>query len=86
MGVLGRPAHEGQPHVYYGCLHFPKTATMPVPELVPLTYDVGSVTMAMRSEGLPQEFIDSLEQGIWTTCAEILPAAEKPVRPRVTVR
>ncbi|EKV01642.1 hypothetical protein Lepto7375DRAFT_3817 [Leptolyngbya sp. PCC 7375] len=42
-----------------------------------------TVTQAMRSERLPQEFSDSLEQGIWTTCAEILPAAEKAVRPRV---
>ena len=82
VGVLGRPAHEGQPHVYYGCLHFSNTDTVPIPKLVPLTYDVGAVTTAMRSEGLPQEFIDSLEQGIWTTCAEILPAAEKLVKQR----
>ena len=27
VGILGRPAHEGQPHVYYGCLQFP-----PVPQ------------------------------------------------------
>ncbi|MEM1253297.1 MAG: metallophosphoesterase [Cyanobacteria bacterium P01_H01_bin.21] len=86
VGVLGRPAHEGQPHVYYGCLHFAKTDTVPVPKLVPLVYDVGAVTTAMRSEGLPQEFIDSLEQGVWTTCAEILPVAEKPVRQRISVQ
>ncbi|MFG6097398.1 hypothetical protein SPB21_19195 [Leptothoe sp. ISB3NOV94-8A] len=42
-----------------------------------------AVTQAMRSEGLPQDFSDSLEQGIWTTCTEILPAAEKAVRLRV---
>ena len=84
VGVLGRPAHEGRTHVYYGCLQFPKTAKLPIPELIPLTYDVSSVTQVMRSEGLPQEFIDSLEQGIWTTCSEILPTAEKTVKPRVT--
>lgn len=83
VGVLGRPAHEGLPHVYYGHIHFPKSAALPSPELVPLAYDVEAVTKAMRSEGLPQEFIDSLEQGVWTTCAEILPAAEKVVRTRV---
>lgn len=82
VGVLGRPAHEGKSHVYYGCLHFPAQATMPTPELIPLTYDIESVTAAMRAEGLPQEFIESLEQGIWTTCAEILPAAEKPIQLR----
>ncbi|MGD1952396.1 MAG: metallophosphoesterase family protein [Leptolyngbyaceae cyanobacterium] len=83
VGVLGRPAHEGQPHVYYGCLHFSKTDAAPIPKLVPLTYDVAAVTAAMRLEGLPQEFINSLEQGVWTTCAEILPMAEKSVKHRV---
>ena len=82
VGVLGRPAHEGKPHVYYGRLHFPGMATAPMPELVPLTYNVNSVITAMQLEGLPQEFIESLERGVWTTCAEILPAAEKSVQIR----
>ncbi len=82
VGVLGRPAHEGKRHVYYGYLTFPQDAAGPTPELVPLTYDVDTVTTAMRSEGLPEEFIASLEQGVWTTCAEILPTAEKQVQTR----
>ncbi|MEA5466781.1 metallophosphoesterase family protein [Leptothoe sp. PORK10 BA2] len=85
VGVLGRPAHEGKRHVYYGYLNFPQGAAGPTPELVPLTYDIDTVTAAMRSEGLPEEFIASLEQGVWTTCAEILPPAEKSVQTRVTV-
>ncbi|MEO0395979.1 MAG: metallophosphoesterase [Cyanobacteria bacterium P01_A01_bin.137] len=85
VGVLGRPAHEGKRHVYYGCLNFPQHTTRPIPELVPLAYDIDAVTTAMRLEGLPQEFITSLEQGVWTTCSEILPTAEKSVQPRVTV-
>ena len=83
VGVLGRPAHEGVPHVYHGYLNFPATASLPEPELVSLAYNVGAVTEAMRLEGLPQEFIDSLEQGVWTTCAEVLPIAEKAIRKRV---
>lgn len=83
VGVLGRPAHEGKPHVYYGRLYFPDTATVPIPELVPLPYNVNAVITAMQLEGLPQEFIESLERGVWTTCAEILPAAEKSVQIRV---
>ncbi|MEM7063717.1 MAG: metallophosphoesterase [Cyanobacteria bacterium P01_B01_bin.77] len=84
IGVLGRPAHEGKRHVYYGHLNFPRSAQRPIPELRPLTYDVASVTQAMRSEGLPKEFIESLEQGIWTTCSEILPAAERAPQTRAS--
>ncbi|MEL7085462.1 MAG: metallophosphoesterase [Cyanobacteria bacterium J06597_1] len=82
VGVLGRPPHDGQPHVYYARLDFPATADAPVPQLVPMTYDTDAAISAMRSEGLPEEFCDSLQSGIWTTCAEILPPQEREVRPR----
>ncbi|MFE4107805.1 metallophosphoesterase family protein [Almyronema epifaneia] len=83
VGVLGRPAHEGLPHVYYGLLSWEAKTAQLMPRLVPLTYDVAAVTQAMQQAGLPPEFVQSLEQGIWTTCAEVLPAAEKAVKPRV---
>ncbi|MDA0865499.1 MAG: metallophosphoesterase [Cyanobacteria bacterium] len=39
VGVLGRPAHDGNPHVYYGTLDFPLNSQQrPEPELHPLTY------------------------------------------------
>jgi hypothetical protein len=82
VGVLGRPAHDGSPQVYYGLLQFPPAITAPAGKLVPLTYDVAAVVTAMATAGLPVEFQDSLRQGIWTTCAEILPPAERPVRDR----
>ena len=44
---------------------------------MPLDYDVQATATAMRAEGLPEEFVESLETGIWTTCAAILPAAER---------
>jgi predicted phosphodiesterase len=84
VGVLGRPAHEGKPHVYYSVIDFPEHAHTPVPRLVPLTYNVVSVVAAMKQEGLPQEFQDSLEQGIWTTCSAVLPDAERTVQERVS--
>ncbi|NJM96857.1 MAG: metallophosphoesterase [Phormidesmis sp. RL_2_1] len=77
VGVLGRPANHGQRHVTYGLLVFSQDQATPLPQLVPLNYDVQATTDAMRAEGLPEEFAESLETGIWTTCAEILPAAEK---------
>ncbi|MEM9566732.1 MAG: metallophosphoesterase [Cyanobacteria bacterium P01_E01_bin.34] len=82
IGVLGRPPHDGQPRVYYARLDFPTAADGPVPQLVPMTYDTEAAIAAMRSEGLPEEFCDSLQSGIWTTCAEILPPQERDVRPR----
>lgn len=82
VGVLGRPAHDRTPHVAYGLLTFPAGAELPAPELVSLAYDVAPVVETMRSEGLPEEFCESLQTGLWTTCAEILPAAEKVPRSR----
>lgn len=83
VGVLGRPAHEGKTYVYYGLLDFPESASLPTPRIVPLAYNFAPVVTAMKLEGLPIEFSESLETGIWTTCAEILPEAEKVVRPRL---
>jgi hypothetical protein len=31
----------------------------------------------MLQQGLPQEFIDTIRHGWWTTCLEILPARER---------
>lgn len=82
-GVLGRPPHEGKRHVYYAIADFPTTEKTPQPRLIPLNYNVDSVVSLMEKEGLPIEFRESLQQGIWTTCGEILPEAEKTVRLRV---
>lgn len=82
VGVLGRPAHDGTPRVGYAVLRFPRGATAPVPELVPLDYDPAPVAAAMRAEGLPGAFAESLEHGLWTTCAAIMPPAERIVAER----
>jgi hypothetical protein len=52
VGVLGRPAHDGSPQVYYGLLQFPPAITAPAGTLVPLTYDVAAVVTAMATAGL----------------------------------
>ena len=83
VGVLGRPAHEGQPHVYFTQIDFSPSMSLPVPHLVPLSYDPAPVVAAMAAEGLPTEFQASLLTGIWTTCAEILPDEERRVRSRL---
>ncbi len=84
VGVLGRPAHDGTQRVGYAQLRFPQGAGAPRPELIPLRYDPAPVVAAMRAERLPDEFAQSLEQGIWTTCAAILPPFERNVAERYT--
>jgi hypothetical protein len=75
VGVLGRPAHDGTRRVGYALLRHDGRRV--APELVPLDYDVAPVAAAMRAAGLPEAFAESLERGIWTTCFNILPPAER---------
>ncbi len=81
VGVIGRPAHEGLPRVYFASskfienhLHF---------ELKTLAYDATPVIAAMRAEKLPEEFCQSLINGEWTTCANILPDKERVIAKRI---
>jgi hypothetical protein len=46
-------------------------------ELVPLPYDHESLAEEMQRETLPEEFIETVLTGWWTTCLEILPAQER---------
>jgi len=85
VGVLGRPAHEGRPHVYFAELEFSIKSAVPVPRILPLVYNPKPVVVAMAEAGLPQEFQDSLLSGVWTTCAEVLPEAERVAKPRQAV-
>lgn len=77
VGVLGRPAHEKSSRVFYG-----KISSQLDPELVPMIYDYSELIAAMKSEGLPKEFIDSLQTGEWTTCSNILPPTESQMQQR----
>ena len=77
VGVLGRPANDGTSRVAYGLLHFASDARTLVACVVPLVYDVAPVAAAIRAEGLPEAFAKALECGLWTTCANILPPAER---------
>jgi predicted phosphodiesterase len=46
-------------------------------DFVRLAYDHERLAMDMASEGLPEEFIETIRTGWWTTCNEILPAKER---------
>lgn len=75
VGVIGRPANDGNTHVWYAMLEA-REEGLGV-ELLPLVYDHPELAAEMRSEGLPEEFVETLLTGWWTTCLEILPARER---------
>ena len=85
VGVLGRPAHEDCARVFFGIIDFPLGGPVPSPRLVAFNYDAAPVATAMRAEGLPDVFVESLLTGRWTTCCNILPADERMPRDRLAL-
>lgn len=77
VGVIGRPANDGNTHVWYAVLA--ESSRGISVDLVPLVYDHSSLASEMRHEGLPEEFVETILSGWWTTCLEILPARERQV-------
>jgi hypothetical protein len=75
VGVIGRPANDGSTHVWYAMIEA-REEDLGV-ELVPLAYDHPGLAAEMRAEGLPEEFVETVLTGWWTTCLEILPARER---------
>ena len=76
VGVIGRPANDGNTHVWYAMLE--------ARERGPAASSwCRSPTTTRRSpprcgaEGLPEEFVETILTGWWTTCLEILPARER---------
>ena len=75
VGVIGRPANDGNTNVWYTMLTI-AGSNVDV-EFVPVDYDHHALAREMREEKLPDEFIETIETGWWTTCLEILPARER---------
>jgi len=73
-GVIGRPANDGRTNVWYTMLTIGDRVNV---EFVPVDYDHGTLAREMREERLPEEFIETIETGWWTTCLEALPAKER---------
>ena len=46
-------------------------------EFVPVAYDHERLASEMRAERLPEEFVETVLTGWWTTCLEVLPAKER---------
>lgn len=75
VGVIGRPANNGRTEVRYAIVEARDDAL--AVDIVPLCYDHQGLATEMSREGLPREFIETIETGWWTTCLEILPARER---------
>jgi diadenosine tetraphosphatase ApaH/serine/threonine PP2A family protein phosphatase len=75
VGVLGRPANDGQTHVWFAILE--ARARELAVEFVPVAYDHRRLAAEMRAEGLPEPFAETILTGWWTTCLEVLPAKER---------
>ncbi|HEX7419391.1 MAG TPA: metallophosphoesterase family protein, partial [Thermoanaerobaculia bacterium] len=74
-GVIGRPANDGKTNVWYTIVDV-RAGDLSV-EFVPIAYDHHRLAAEMRDEKLPQEFVETILTGWWTTCLEILPAKER---------
>lgn len=91
VGVLGRPENDGNARVWYTLLRTGRDADReparrpdadsPAQNLsvdfIPVQYDHERLAREMRDEGLPDEFVETILTGWWTTCLEILPAKER---------
>ena len=75
VGVIGRPANDGATHVWYAMLSVGEKRLGV--ELLPLAYDYQALAREMRQEELPEEFVETILSGWWTTCLEILPPKER---------
>ena len=89
VGAIGRPANDGHLGVYYamvtvypaelaasGAASSSDKGTLEV-EIVRVDYDHERLIADMRAERLPEEFVETIATGYWTTCLEILPARER---------
>jgi predicted phosphodiesterase len=74
VGVLGRPENDGRTNVWYVLLEARPEFRV---EFVPVLYAHERLAREMREEGLPEEFIETVLTGWWTTCLEVLPAKER---------
>lgn len=77
VGVIGRPPNDGTTLVDWVLV----TVTDDDVRLERrrLAYDHERLAGEMRAEGLPEEFVETVLTGWWTTCLEILPARERSV-------
>lgn len=78
IGAIGRPANDGDTAVHYAVLTASGDPSRPIAiDFRRVEYDHPRLAEEMRAEGLPEEFVETILTGWWTTCLEALPAKER---------
>ena len=68
------PENDGRTNVWYAILEARPDLHV---EFVAVAYDYQRLADEMRAEKLPEEFVQTVLTGWWTTCLEILPSKER---------
>ena len=76
-GVIGLPANDGTPRVWYSILT-PSSSGLRIAHRA-IEYRHADAASKIRAAGLPDGYADALEQGLWPNC-DILPAADLAAR------
>ncbi|MCA9562588.1 MAG: metallophosphoesterase family protein [Myxococcales bacterium] len=80
VGAIGRPANNGDTRVWYALVDAPsEPGGTPEVTFRGVEYDYEKLAAEMRAEALPEEFVETILSGWWTTCLEILPAKERRI-------
>lgn len=74
-GVIGRPANDGRTNVWFAIVEV-DDRRLDV-SFIPIDYDHETLAAEMRREQLPEEFVETILTGWWTSCLEVLPAKER---------
>jgi len=83
-GVIGLPANDGTPRVWYSLLT-PERDGIAV-EVRPLAYDHTAAAAAIRRVDLPADYADAIETGLWPS-DDVMPDGDRarrgvPIEPR----
>ncbi len=76
-GVVGLPANDGTPRVWYSVLT-PRNGGIAI-DHQPLDYDHARAAAKMRARGLPAGYADALISGLWPNL-DVLPPAERALK------
>ncbi|HZD26120.1 MAG TPA: metallophosphoesterase family protein, partial [Alphaproteobacteria bacterium] len=74
-GVIGMPANDGTPRVWYSLLEADADGGIRIRHRA-LAYDHAGAAAAMRAQALPEGYAAALVSGLWPSL-DILPAAER---------
>ncbi len=80
-GVIGMPANDGTPRVWYSVISPGSTPRSILVEHAWLNYDHQEAATAMRRAGLPEGYASALSSGIWPSC-DVLPPEEAKAQGR----